>query len=131
MLPNDASGTQNISLDLGYNYLANSLHKKGEYSVIVKVGFDYEENIEYMICHAKVGRNIKQLQRDFWIWLYNRENQHPYWEIHYQDDEGNPVYGVSYGTEAFVYWLNNVRFTKRKKVARLIAVPKTPFKKNN
>lgn len=97
--------------------------------MIVKVGFEYENDIEYMICPAKVGRNIKRLQRDFWIWLYDRENHHPYWEIHDQDEEGNPVYGVSYRTDAFVYWLNNVRFTKGKKVARLIEVPKTLPKK--
>ena len=97
--------------------------------MIVKVGFDYEDDIEYMICPTKVGRNIKRLQRDFWIWLYDRENHHPYWEIHYQDEEGNPVYGVSYRTDAFVYWLNKVRFNKGKNVARLLEVPKTPPKK--
>lgn len=95
--------------------------------MIVKVGFDYEDDIEYMICPAKIGRNINRLQKEFWEWLYDRENQHPYW---FEDEEdGIVTYGVSYRTDAFVYWLNNVRFTKGKKVARLIEVPKTLPKK--
>ena len=95
--------------------------------MIVKVGFDYEDDIEYMICPAKVGRNIKRLQKEFWEWLYNRENNHPYWFK--EEEDGNVIYGVSYRTDALIYWLNNVRFTKGKKVARLIEVPKTPPKK--
>lgn len=33
--------------------------------MIVKVGFDYEDDIEYMICPAKVGRNINRFQEEF------------------------------------------------------------------
>ena len=33
--------------------------------MIVKVGFDYEDDIEYMICPAKVGRNISDYKRKF------------------------------------------------------------------
>ena len=63
-----------------------------------------------MVSPAKVGRNINQLQRDFLKWLYNRENHPPYWEIHDQDEEGYHVYGVSYRTDGFIYWLNKARF---------------------
>lgn len=105
----------------------NSIDRRGRLIMIVKVGFDYEEDVEYMVCPAKVGRNIKQLQREFWDWLFNRENQHPYW-FEYEED-GNVTYGVSYRTDAFVYWLNKVRFNKSKNVARLIEIPKTPPKK--
>ncbi|MED3625199.1 hypothetical protein [Neobacillus thermocopriae] len=99
--------------------------------MIVKVRFEYEEDIDYMVCPAKVGRNINQLQKDFFKWLYNRENNHPYWEVVEEDEEGNIIYGVCYGTDAFIYWLNKVRFTKGKSVARVIEVPKVPPKKNN
>ncbi|WP_433747776.1 hypothetical protein [Falsibacillus pallidus] len=95
--------------------------------MIVKVDFDYEDDIEYMICPAKVGRNINRLQEEFWDWLFNRKNQHPYW-CKYEKD-GNVIYGVSYRTDAFIYWLNNVRFNRGKSVARLIKVPKSPPKK--
>ena len=46
--------------------------------MIVKVEFMYEEDAEYIRCFAKVGRNIRQLQREFDKWLYDRENNHPY-----------------------------------------------------
>jgi hypothetical protein len=97
--------------------------------MIVKVGFDYEDDLEYIKCSAKVGRNINQLQKDFFKWLYNRENNHPYWEVFGEDEEGNVIYGVCYRTDAFVYWLNKVRFNKGKSVARLIENPNLPPKK--
>ena len=100
--------------------------------MIVKVEFMYEEDTEYIRCPAKVGRNIRQLQREFDKWLYNRENNHPYWEVAHVDEEGNKFYGVCFDAEAFVYWLNNIRFRERKKVARLLVTPnKTPKKKIN
>ncbi|MCL1696619.1 MULTISPECIES: hypothetical protein [unclassified Lysinibacillus] len=95
--------------------------------MIIKVGFDYEDDIEYMICPAKVGRNINRLQEEFWDWLFDRKNQHPYWFE--EEEDGTVTYGVFYRTDAFVYWLNKVRFNKGKNVARLIEVPKTLSKK--
>ena len=100
--------------------------------MIVKVEFMNEEDTEYIRCPAKVGRNIRQLQREFDKWLYDRENNHPYWEVALVNEEGNKFYGVCFDAEAFVYWLNNIRFGKRKKVARLLVTPnKTPKKKIN
>ncbi|WP_273126790.1 hypothetical protein [Bacillus weihaiensis] len=97
--------------------------------MIVKIEFNYETDTGYMICPSKVGKNVRQLQRDFDKWLYNRENNHPYWELALIDEDGNELYGVCFNAEAFVYWLNNVRFNKGKKVARLIEIPnKTPKK---
>jgi hypothetical protein len=95
--------------------------------MIVKVGFEYEDDIEYMLCPPKVGRNIKRLQKEFWEWLYDRENQHPYWFA--DEEDGIVTYGVSYRTDAFIYWLNKVKFNKGKNVARLIEVPKAVPKK--
>ena len=95
--------------------------------MIVKVGFDSEDDIEYIICPAKVGRNINRLQEEFWNWLFDRQNQHPYW-VEYEED-GNVTYIVSYRTDAFIFWLNKVKFKKGKNVARLLEAPKTPPKK--
>lgn len=81
--------------------------------MIVKVGFNYEDDIGY--CSTKVGRTINRLQEEFWDWLFDRKNQHPYW-FEYRED-GNITYGVSYRTDAFIYWLNKVKFTKGKNVA--------------
>ncbi|WP_338472674.1 hypothetical protein R4Z10_08055 [Niallia sp. XMNu-256] len=99
--------------------------------MIVKVEFMYDKDTEYISCPAKVGRNIRQLQRDFDKWLYNRENNHPYWVAAAEDEEGNKIYGVCFNAEAFVFWLNNVRFNKGKKVAKLIETPNKLVKKEN
>jgi hypothetical protein len=94
--------------------------------VEVRLCFD----IQYFRCPAKVGRNVRKLQKDFDRWLYDRESNHPYWEIAHEDEEGNKFYGVCFDAEAFVYWLNNVRFKKGKRVAKLIETPnKSPKKK--
>ncbi|WP_078410722.1 hypothetical protein [Priestia abyssalis] len=70
---------------------------------------------QYIQCPAKVGRNIRQLQMEFFDWLFDRNNDHKYWVYH--EEAG---YGVDYDAEALVYWLNHVRFKKGKKVAALI-----------
>lgn len=97
--------------------------------MIVKIEFDYETDTVYMVCPAKVGRNVRQLQRDFDKWIYDRKNSHPYWVVAHEDEKGNKRYGVCFNAEAFAYWLNNVRFNKGKRVARLIEVPDKPPKK--
>ena len=95
----------------------------------MKVEFMYEEDTEYIRCPAKVGRNIRQLQKDFDKWLYDRVNNHSYWVVAAEDEEGNKIYGVCFNTEAFVFWLNNVKFKKGKKVAKLIETPNKLAKK--
>ncbi|HZG72698.1 MAG TPA: hypothetical protein VEY51_14265 [Chondromyces sp.] len=97
--------------------------------MIIKIEFNYENDTEFIICPAKVGRSIFQLQREFDKWLYDRGNNHPHWVIAYEEEEGNKFYGVSFNAAAFEYWLNNVRFRKGKKVARLMKVSNKPPKK--
>jgi hypothetical protein len=118
--------------------------------MIVKICFGYPDYGKYMVCSAKVGRNIKQLQLDFDKWLRNRVDNLPHLELVYVDEEGNKFYGekkpnyfidehddgeggtvrgVSYGADTFVYYLNYVRFNKGKRVAKLIDVPNKPHKK--
>ncbi|WP_169800511.1 hypothetical protein [Metabacillus fastidiosus] len=97
--------------------------------MIVKLEFMYESDSEYMSCPAKVGRNVRKLQRQFDKWIYDRNNKHPYWVIADEDEEGNEIYGVCFNAEAFVYWLNDVKFVKRKKIAKLIDKPADPPKK--
>lgn len=91
--------------------------------MIVKIEFTFEEDTAYIMCPSKVGRNIRQLQRDFDRWIYDRNNDHSYWEVAHIDEDGEIYYGVCFDAEAFVYWLNNVRFIKGKQVARLIDKP--------
>jgi hypothetical protein len=87
------------------------------------------QNTQYFRCPAKVGRNVRKLQSSFDKWLYNRENNHPYWEVAHIDENGNKFFGVCFDTEAFIYWLNNVRFKKGKNVAKLIENPRKRPKK--
>ena len=69
-----------------------------------------------------------EYKRNFGVgYLIERTNQHPY--QFEEEEEGNITYGVSYRTDAFIYWLNKVKFIKGKNVARLIEVPKTLPKK--
>ncbi|WP_430510872.1 hypothetical protein [Gottfriedia solisilvae] len=97
--------------------------------MIVKIGFTYDEDTVYIRCPSKVGRNIRRLQRDFDRWLYDRKNNHPYWELFDVEEDGTECWGVSFNEEAFIYWLNNVRFKKGKEVAYLINDPKVLPKK--
>jgi len=97
--------------------------------MIIQIQFEYEADTKYIICSTKIGRKIRRLQTEFDEWLYDRENNHPYWEISHEDEKGNKVYGVCFNAEAFVYWLNSVRFRRGKKVARLIDAPNYPAKK--
>ena len=98
--------------------------------MIVKIEFGYEIDTEYIRCPARVGRNIRKLQRQFDKWIYDRKNKHPYWMVADEEEEGNKIYGVCFNAEAFVYWLNQVKYAKRKQVAKLIDYPtNTPKKK--
>ncbi|WP_075617943.1 hypothetical protein [Paenisporosarcina indica] len=79
---------------------------------------------QYVRCLTKVGRNIRQLQDEFFEWLFDRNNNHKYWK--YDEETG---YIVNYDAEALVYWLNHIRFKKGKRVAALIAHPTISPKK--
>jgi len=97
--------------------------------MIVTIDYGYETDAEYIRCSARVGRNIRKLQRQFDKWIYNRNNKHPYWVVAHIDEDGNEHYGVCCITEAFFYWLNHIKCAKRKQVARLIENPPNPPKK--
>ena len=79
---------------------------------------------QYVRCLSKVGRNIAQLQMEFFDWLFDRNNDHKYWV--YDEEAG---YIVNYDAEALVYWLNHVRLKKGKRVATLIDKPNISPKK--
>lgn len=47
----------------------------------------------------------KQYRNRFLDWLYDKNNRHEYW-VKVQDQEGEQLYGVQFGSDAFVKWLN-------------------------
>lgn len=68
----------------------------------VVVRMTYDADIIEVPNH--IGENIKEYQAEFDEWLYNKNNDHPFWT--YKDGE---KYGVCFRSNAFVYWLNNVK----------------------
>lgn len=64
----------------------------------------YDENMEYtdIVYIPDMIRNIEELQEEFFTWLFDKNNDHPYWII----DNGKKV-ACKYGTPAFLEWLNN------------------------
>ena len=52
-----------------------------------------------------VGSRIKKYRNRFLDWIYDRKNDHGYW-VKFDNGKGKTVYGVQYGSDAFVDWLN-------------------------
>ena len=53
-----------------------------------------------------VGIRIKKYRNQFLDWIYNKKNNHGYW-IKGDDGKGGWFYGVQFGSDAFVKWLNS------------------------
>ena len=72
--------------------------------MLVNVSFDDEEavqEVDIIEIPDMTGGKLDELQREFLLWLFNKENNHEYWiEV-----DGEKI-GCSYGSEAFVKWLN-------------------------
>lgn len=49
--------------------------------------------------------NKKQLKSRFYRWLYNKKNKHQYWVSESGEHDGTQ-FGVMFGADAFVEWLN-------------------------
>ncbi len=45
---------------------------------------------------------LEKIQSDFFKWIFDKNIEHKYWII----ENGEKKY-CSYGTDAFIYWLNN------------------------
>lgn len=52
-----------------------------------------------------VAIRIKKHRNQFLNWIYNKNNNHGYW-VKASDGKGGWFYGVQYGSDAFVDWLN-------------------------
>lgn len=49
--------------------------------------------------------NRDKLKQKFYRWLYNKKNKHKYWVNEHCEHDGSQ-YGVMFGGDAFVEWLN-------------------------
>lgn len=52
-----------------------------------------------------VIENKDKLKLQFYRWLYNKKNKHQYWVSESLEHDGTQ-YGVMFGANAFVEWLN-------------------------
>lgn len=62
-----------------------------------------------------IGNNIEKYQAEFDKWIYNKENDHPFWTY-----KNGKKYGVCYRSNAFVYWLNNIILVGSKYKASIV-----------
>jgi hypothetical protein len=91
--------------------------------MIIKIVFD-DNVIRYISCSTKVGRKINCIQEDFLNWIFDEEQNIKYWAI-----ENGERRHPNYDGNAFVEWLNNVRFKRRIAKAKLITNPLLRVKK--
>lgn len=52
-----------------------------------------------------ITQSLSKYKRKFLNWMYDRKNDHGYW-VKVSDGKGSWYYGVEYGSDAFVKWLN-------------------------
>lgn len=63
-----------------------------------------------------IGINIKKYQNQCDKWLFNKLNEHEFWE---KDDSGNKL-GVGVCSESFIYWLNEFVLKDSKEKAYIV-----------
>lgn len=69
----------------------------------------YDEDMEYadIIYIPNTILDIKELQNNFFRWLFDKNNDHQYWIIVNGEKKM-----CRYGTQAFIDWINNVILLK-------------------
>lgn len=69
--------------------------------MLVNIVFDYY--VDIINVPDYIGINIKKYQNKCDRWLFNKLNEHEFWE---KDSSGRKL-GVGVCSESFIYWLNN------------------------
>lgn len=69
--------------------------------MLINIVFDYY--VDIISVPNNIGTNIKKYQNLCDRWLYNKLNEHEFWE---KDSSGKKL-GIGICSEAFIYWLNN------------------------
>ena len=78
--------------------------------MLANIVFDY--NADIVSVPDSIGINIKKYRNQCDKWLFNKLNEHEFWE---KDDSGNKL-GVGVCSESFIYWLNEfvLKYSKEK-----------------
>lgn len=82
--------------------------------MFVNIVFDYYADI--VSVPDSIGINIKKYQNQCDKWLFNKLNEHEFWE---KDDSGNKL-GVGVCSESFIYWLNEFVLKDSKEKAYIV-----------
>ena len=87
---------------------------------------DYYTNICYnadiVSVPDSIGINIKKHRNQCDKWLFNKLNEHEFWE---KDDSGNKL-GVGVCSESFIYWLNEFVLKDSKEKAYICLLYTSP-----
>lgn len=82
--------------------------------MLINIFYDEEPEIADII-ELPEDLDVEQLERDFLSWMFNKNNNHKYWVY----ENGIKQY-CSYGTSAFVEWMNLFIFNNDERKARIL-----------
>lgn len=77
----------------------------------------YDEDKEYadIVYIPDTIINIEEIQNDFFKWLFDKNNDHPYWIVVNGEKKA-----CKYGTQAFIEWINNTILLEKVEKSHII-----------
>ena len=89
---------------------------RGETTLFVYACFDKSiDDFDIIDLPEEIVDKIDTIQPQFFKWLFDKKNNHDYWIC----EDGVKMY-CSYGSEAFIDWLNNYILDRSAKKATII-----------
>lgn len=82
--------------------------------MLINMVFDYY--VDIINVPDSIGVNIKKYQNQCDRWLFNKLNEHEFWE---KDNSGKKL-GVGVCSESFIYWLNKFVLKDSKEKAYIL-----------
>ena len=82
--------------------------------MLINMVFDYY--VDIINVPDSIGVNIKKYQNQCDRWLFNKLNEHEFWE---KDNSGKKL-GVGVCSESFIYWLNKFVLKDSKEKAYIV-----------
>lgn len=81
----------------------------------MKIAVEFTYHTDIISVPEEIGRKIKQYQKMFDKWLYNKANNHGNWVI-----INNRKVAVSFDTKSFVDYINSVHLSNCKEKAYIV-----------
>ncbi|SCJ29071.1 Uncharacterised protein [uncultured Clostridium sp.] len=92
----------------------------------INICYDDPHDIDIIDVPASIGKKIECVQKEFFIWMFDKNNDHEYWVI----ENGKKKY-CSYGTLEFVEWINNNYLLNSSARASIVACNLTCIESDN